>query len=270
MDRLDSGGQSFSLASATREDSSQQHLDDRAAELFGLFLERERDFGFNPAVVVEYPDAADPATSAFLNDPLTQIAARRAALAQSGDPVARVLVLTTHADRLGPALTGAGYQVLPIDMPAGPDHTAAFARDFPEAGPEAEPGRTLYLEVVNAADEKIRPGFALTMTDAAGRLCGGASGSLHRRDGRLYAYLATMTVVAGLPPGTGTKLAGAMLDFLRGLGVATVHLGTQTAGPFYEQVGFRVTRRLIPELRNRRTADGRVVPHDLVMLEMDL
>ena len=79
-----------------------------------------------------------------------------------------------------------------------------------------------------------------------------------------------MTVVAGLPPGTGTKLAGAMLDFLRGLGVATVHLGTQTAGPFYEQVGFRVTRRLIPELRNRRTADGRVVPHDLVMLEMDL
>ena len=61
-----------------------------------------------------------------------------------------------------------------------------------------------------------------------------------------------------------------MLDFLRGLGVATVHLGTQTAGPFYEQVGFRVTRRLIPELRNRRTADGRVVPHDLVMLEMDL
>ena len=34
--------------------------------------------------------------------------------------------------------------------------------------------------------------------------------------------------------------------------------------------GFRVTRRLIPELRNRRTADGRVVPHDLVMLEMDL
>ena len=76
--------------------------------------------------------------------------------------------------------------------------------------------------------------------------------------------------LAGLPPGTGTKLAGAMLDFLRGLGVSTVHLGTQTAGPFYEQVGFRVTRRLIPELRNRRTADGRVVPHDLVMLEMDL
>ena len=49
-----------------------------------------------------------------------------------------------------------------------------------------------------------------------------------------------------------------------------MHLGTQTAGPFYEQVGFRVTRRLIPELRNRRTADGRVVPHDLVMMEMDL
>ncbi len=79
-----------------------------------------------------------------------------------------------------------------------------------------------------------------------------------------------MTIVAGLPPGTGTRLAAAMLDFLRDLGVARVHLGTQTAGPFYEQVGFRVTHRLIPALRNRRAADGRRVEHDLVMLEMDL
>lgn len=266
MQPLTSGGISYALAGATRDTAPQQVLDDHARALFGLFLERERDFGFNPDVVTEYPDVADPESSAFLADPLTVIARHRPALAQSGAPVSRVMVLTTYADRLGPVLTAAGYRMQSIDMPAGPDHTAAFIHDFPEAGP----GRTLYLEAVNEADEKIRPGFALTMRDASGRLCGGASGSLHARDGRLYAYLATMTIMAGLPPGTGTKLAGAMLDFLRGLGVSTVHLGTQTAGPFYEQVGFRVTRRLIPELRNRRTADGRVVPHDLVMLEMDL
>jgi hypothetical protein len=267
MRTLTSGGIGFSLESATRATVPQQVLDDRAADLFALFLEREQEFGFNPAVVVEYPEAGDPETSAFLNDPLAQIAARRAALAQDGAPIGRVLVLTTYADRLGPALVAAGYRMLPIDMPAGPDHTAAFIRDFPEAG---ETRRTLYLEAVNEADEKIRPAYALTMTDAAGRLCGGACGSLHSRNGRLYAYLATMSITAGLPPGTGTLLAGAMLDFFRDQGVAAVHLGTQTAGPFYEGIGFHVTHRLIPALRNRKTAEGRVIQHDLVMLEMNL
>lgn len=266
MQTLTSSGTRFALDGASRDTVPQQVLDDRASALFALFLERERDFGVNPNVVVEYPEIGAPGTSAFLNDPLAAIAARREALAQDGDPVSRVIVLTTYADRIGPGLTAAGYQALPIDMPAGPDHTAAFIRDFSEPGT----GRTLYIEAVNEADEKIRPGFALTMTDSTGRLCGGACGSLHRRDGRTYAYLATMTIVAGLPPGTGTRLAAAMLDFLRDLGVARVHLGTQTAGPFYEQVGFHVTHRLIPALRNRQTADGRTIAHDLVMLEMDL
>lgn len=267
MQTLTSANAVFRLSAATRDNTPQAQLDQRAADLFALFLERERDYGFNPDVVVEYPDIADAGTGAFLDDPLALIAARRAALAASGAPVARVLVLTTYADRLGAALTAAGYQAQPIDMPAGPDHTAAFIRDFPEVGA----GRILYLESVNEADEKIRPAFALTMHDeASGRLCGGACGSLHARGGRLYAYLATMTVVAGLPLGTGTKLAGAMLDFLRGLGVGTVHLGTQTAGPFYEGVGFRVTHRLIPGLRNRKAPDGRVLHHDLVMLQMEL
>ena len=267
MQTLTSGGITFALAGATRDSVSQQVLDDRASALFGLFLERERDFGVNPAVVVEYPPLDDPdSNSAFLNDPLSTIAARRAALAQDGAPIARVIVLTTYADRVGPMLTAAGYQAQPIDMPAGPDHTATFVRDFPEI----QEGRTLYLEAVNESDEKIRPAFTLTMTDSTGRLCGGACGSLHSRDGRLYAYVATMTVIAGLPAGTGTRLAGEMLDFLRGLGVARAHLGTQTAGPFYEQVGFHVTHRLIPALRSRQAADGRTIPHDLVMLEMDL
>lgn len=117
-------------------------------------------------MVVEYPALEDPATSAFLNDPLAVIAACCAALARDGDPVARVIVLTTYADRLEPVLRAAGYLVQPIDMPAGPGPHRRLDPRFPETGA----GRTLYLEAVNEADEKIRPGFALTMRDASGRL----------------------------------------------------------------------------------------------------
>ena len=53
MRTLTSGGIGFSLESATRATVPQQVLDDRAADLFALFLEREQEFGFNPAVVVE-------------------------------------------------------------------------------------------------------------------------------------------------------------------------------------------------------------------------
>lgn len=266
MQELISGGARFTLQAATRSTASQQELDAQAGAIFALFLAREREFGFNPQVVTEYPGIADPETSAFLRDPVAEIARRRTDLAAEGPAIARVVVLTTYADRIGAALTDAGFAAHPIDMPAGPDQTAAFTRDFSQAGT----GRTLYLETVNEADEKIRPAFTITMRDAGGQLFGGACGSLHRRGGRLYAYLATMTLAAGLPPGTGTKLAGVMLDFLRAKGVGTVHLGTQTAGPFYEQLRFRITHRLIPALRNRQGADGSPVTHDLVMMKMDL
>ena len=162
-------------------------------------------------------------------------------------------------------MTAAGYRADQIDMPAGPDHTYAFTLDR-----DAGAARTLYLEAVDEADEKIRPGFVIKLTDADGRLCGGACGSIHDRDGRRFAYLAMMTLVPGMPAGTGTMLAGALFAALRQQGVATVHLGTQTAGRFYEKIGFDVTHRLVRHLRTRVAADGRQIDDDLVMLRMDL
>lgn len=256
-ERIEIAGKDFTLEALTST-APRAALDAAAAEIFGLFLQREQEFGVNPNVVVEYP--AIDADGPFLTDPAGHVAAR---LAQDA-PFGRVVILTTFADRIHDKLVVAGFTAQPIDMPAGPDHTGSFIRDLPGGAP-----RTLYLEAVNEADEKIRPNFALRLLDEDGKLQGGACGSIHARNGRHYAYLATMTLAPGLPAGTGTKLARALLDLLRAEGVATVHLGTQTAGPFYEKIGFRVTQRLVPALRNRQQ-DGRVIPHDLVMMALDL
>lgn len=259
MTSIQIDGTAFTLQALT--DAARSELDAAAAEIFGLFLLREPEFGFNPDVVTEYPPIE--AGSPFLRDPVGFVTTR---LAEAADtPFDRVVILTTFADQVSDPLVAQGFIALPIDMPAGPDQTAAFTLDLTKA-----PTRTLYLEAVNEADEKIRPNFTLRLLDADGALQGGACGSIHDRDGRRYAYLATMTLAAGLPAGTGTRLAGALLDLLRAEGVATVHLGTQTAGPFYEKIGFRVTHRLIPALRNRMGADGRVIAHDLVMMALDL
>ncbi|MEZ5799010.1 MAG: hypothetical protein R3D63_16950 [Paracoccaceae bacterium] len=252
----------FTLEILTADTAAQDRLDAGAAELFGLFLSREAEFGFNPDVVVDYPDIA--AGGAFLADPAGYVAARRDA---AGAPVDRVVVLTTLAPRVGAALEALGFLARPIDMPAGPDGTAAFLWPPVE---EAAAGRVLYVEAVDEADPKIRPNFVLRLLDETGALQGGACGSIHARDGRPYAYLATMTLAGGLPPGTGTRLAAALVAVLRRAGVAKVHLGTQTAGPFYEKLGFRTVLRLIPALRHRQTPEGRQVPHDLVMMELDL
>lgn len=122
---------------------------------------------------------------------------------------------------------------------------------------------------MDEADEKIRPTFVFSLTDAEGRLCGGAFGAVHERRGRRYAWLSVLAVAEGLPPMTGTRLAEAMLDALRAMGVVTVHLGTQTAGRFYQKLGFRVTHRLACGLRRRATPAGRTVEEDLVMLARD-
>jgi hypothetical protein len=78
---------------------------------------------------------------------------------------------------------------------------------------------------VNEADEKIRPSFSIELRDVAGRLRGGACGAVHEFNGKRFVYLAAMTMDVGLPPSTGIALGEALLDFLRSLGVSTVHLG---------------------------------------------
>ncbi|WP_225412577.1 GNAT family N-acetyltransferase [Stigmatella hybrida] len=251
------------LTSHRRRAAGQPSLDRIATELFALFQAREAEFGFNPQVFVEYPELGAPETSPLLLDPSVYIDRRIAALEQAGDPIGRIVILTTFGDKLAAPLAAAGYRMTRIDMPAGPDFTCYFEKDRAVR----RPGRTLYVEAVNEADEKIRPSFALQLHDGRGELRGGACGAVHDRDGARFCYLSTMTLDTGLPPGTGRKLGEALIDFLRMEGVGTIHLGTQTAGPFYEKLGFSTVHRVVPDLRVRRADNGSVALTDLVMME---
>lgn len=266
MKSITVGSQTFEVNVFTLADTARSQLDAKARGIYEMFAERELEFGFNPAVIVEYPSIADPATSDFLADPNTYISNRVNELEKSG-PISRVVVLTTFGQRLLGSLAASGYAPVKIDMPAGPDNTYAFSLD---RNVEGGHGRLLYLEAVNEADEKIRPTFVLQLMNNEGRLCGGACGAVHARDGKKFAYLATLTLAPGLPPTTGARLSQTMLDVLKAQGVTTVHLGTQTAGRFYEKLGFRVTHRLVQGLRTRVADDGRAVSDDLMMLAMDL
>lgn len=264
MPLLTIAGHSFTLEALTLSNSSEERLRDSAAAVSALFLEREREFSVHPSVVVDFPDLADTSATGFLADAPAYVARRLVSMRGSPSAI-RIVVLTTYGDIVGPSFTARGYEMVPIDMPAGPDHTAAFIRDPAHAVCDV---RTLYIEAVNEADEKIRPSFVLRLVDMRGQLCGGACGSIHERDGVRYAYLATMTLMSGMPQGSGTAIVEQLMHFLRVQRVRTVHLGTQTAGRFYEKMGFKVEHRLIHNLRVRQDR-GQDVFGDLVMLSMD-
>lgn len=258
-------GHLYTLQALTLADTAPHTLRDGSAALFKLFVEREAEFKVHPSVVIHYPDVSDTSNSGFLADAAAYVA-RQAASMVKGGPALQTVVLTTYGDRVWESLEAAGYAALRIDMPAGPEHTAAFV-----LAPSAPCGdvQTLYIEAVNEDDEKIRPSFMLQLTDANGRLCGGACGAIHEREGKRYAYLATMAMASGMPTGSGTALGHQLVQFLRSQGVATVHLGTQTAGRFYTKLGFKVDHVLVRKLRVRHQG-GLEIPGDLVMLSMDL
>lgn len=260
------GTEAFSFSVMTQADTPRAQLDSEAVSIHQLFAEREREFGFGPDVVVEYPPIGKPQTSGFLSDPVGYIATRVAEL-QKSCPISQIVVLTTYGQQLLGPLSAAGYRPVQIDMPAGPDHTYAFTL---ERDVQATNACSLYLEAVNEADDKIRPTFVLKLVDGNGRLCGGACGSVHERDGKRFAYLATLTLAPGLPPTTGMRLAEAMIEALHRQGVSKIHLGTQTAGRFYEKLGFRVTHRLVKGLRTRMSGSGKHLSDDLVMMSIDL
>lgn len=266
MPDLTIAGHPFELHTFTLDDAAATTLDNESAAIFGLFLTREAEFGVHPSVVIDYPDLSDGAETGFLADAAAYVAHRAQSMADDATAI-RIVVLTTYGDRVGASFKAAGYQTIPIDMPAGPDHTAAFIRD---PGGSCAVTRTLYVEAVNEQDEKIRPSFVLKLTDPSGQLRGGACGVIHERRGKRYAYLATMTLAAGMPEGSGTAMVAQLLQFLRDQRVETVHLGTQTAGRFYEKAGFKVEHRLIRNLRVRRQTDGLEVFGDLVMLSREL
>ncbi len=265
MRNLSIAGRSFQLNVFTLADTAKETIRDQSAAIFDLLLEREAEFGVHASVVIDYPDLSDTSESGFLADAATY-AARRAASVAEGSPVTRIVVLTTYGDVVRSSFEAAGYDFIAIDMPAGPEHTAAFVL---EPSAPCSGGRTLYIEAVNEDDEKIRPSFVLKLSDQSGRLCGGACGSIHERQGKRYAYLATMTLASGMPRGTGAAIVEQLVRFLRDQKVAAVHLGTQTAARFYEKSGFKVEHRLIRNLRIRRK-NGQEVLGDLVMLSMTL
>jgi len=250
----------LSISKLSAPTATQDQLDASAMAIFELFIERETEFATSEDVAIDYPDIAG--STQFLSDPLAYISAR---LEQAeGAQFGHVVILTTFANMVGEALERAGYAATRIDMPAGPDFTSAYHFKTGD-GP-----RTLYIEAVNETDPKIRASFAMELRDGGSKLVGGACGSIHRRDGKAYAYLATMTLGAGLPSGTGTMLDEQLVAFLRELGVSTVDLGTQTAGPFYQRLGYRIAHTVLPKLRYRITADGNRAYTDLVMLRRDL
>jgi hypothetical protein len=201
----------LSLKRKTLRNASQAELDEAAGKLFSMFVEREKEFGFNPAIVVDYPDVTDPDASPFLDDAAGYIDRLVTRLEGEGAPIDQIVALTTFGARLTEPLMQAGFVGAPIDMPAGPDDTTWYRRKPISSGA----GRTLYLEAVNEADPKIRPSFALELHDSDAKLRGGACGSIHKRDGARYAYLATMTLDAGLPAGTGQWLGEALIAFMR-------------------------------------------------------
>lgn len=250
----------FTLADTTKE-----MLREQSAAIFELFLKREAEFKVHESVVIDYPDLSEPSTSRFLAD-AAGYAASRAALMQDDIAAIRIVILTTYSNIVRANLEAADYGFIAIDMPAGPEHTAAFILE-PSAGDGK--GRTLYIEAVNEDDDKIKPSFALVLSDATGQLCGGACGSIHESQGKRYAYLATMALASAQPQGTGTAMMEQLIQFLRSQNVAVVHLGTQTAAKFYEKMGFKVDHRLINKLRVRHE-EGKEVTGDLVMLSMTL
>ncbi|MBP8159510.1 MAG: GNAT family N-acetyltransferase [Aeromonas sp.] len=235
--------------------STPDELTEQQLALFPLLQLREQEFGFNPNVIVHYPEAG------FLGSPIGYLNQLIGEQLQQGYFINQVVILTTYQVLSSP-LMQAGYQHEAVHMPAGPDHTAIFRW---QCGTHPA-GKTLYVEVVNEQDPKIRPTFVLMLRDEHGKLQGGMSGSIWTKEERRYAYIGTVVVQPGQPAGTGTLLANTVLEYLSLQRVCEINLGTQTAEPFYTRLGFRAIHHIVPALRHRTTKDGTELPHNLVIM----
>lgn len=235
--------------------STPDELSEKQLALFALLQLREQEFGFNPDVIVHYPEAS------FLTAPLDYLDQRILEQQQQGHFINEVVILTTYLQVQAP-LVERGYRHEAVHMPAGPDHTAIFRV---QCGTHVA-GKTLYVEAVNEQDLKIRPTFVLMLRDEHGEPQGGMSGSIWTKEERRYAYIGTVAVQPGQPAGTGTLLASTVLEYLMQQGVCEVNLGTQTAEPFYTKLGFQTIHHIVPALRHRIAEDGTELPHNLVIM----
>jgi N-acetylglutamate synthase-like GNAT family acetyltransferase len=235
--------------------STPDELSEKQLALFALLQLREQEFGFNPDVIVHYPEAS------FLTAPLDYLDQRILEQQQQGHLINEVVILTTYL-QVQALLGERGYRHEAVHMPAGPDHTAIFRV---QCGTHVA-GKTLYVEAVNEQALKIRPTFVLMLRDEHGELQGGMSGSIWTKEERRYAYIGTVAVQPGQPAGTGTLLASTVLEYLMQQGVCEVNLGTQTAEPFYTKLGFQTIHHIVPALRHRIAEDGTELPHNLVIM----
>jgi N-acetylglutamate synthase-like GNAT family acetyltransferase len=235
--------------------STPDELSEKQLALFALLQLREQEFGFNPDVIVHYPEAS------FLTAPLDYLDQRILEQQQQGHLINEVVILTTYL-QVQALLGERGYRHEAVHMPAGPDHTAIFRV---QCGTHVA-GKTLYVEAVNEQALKIRPTFVLMLRDEHGELQGGMSGSIWTKEERRYAYIGTVAVQPGQPAGTGTLLASTVLEYLMQQGVCEVNLGTQTAEPFYTKLGFQTIHHIVSALRHRIAEDGTELPHNLVIM----
>ncbi|WP_426010148.1 hypothetical protein [Aeromonas salmonicida] len=160
--------------------STPDELTEQQLALFTLLQLREQEFGFNPNVIVHYPEAG------FLGSPIGYLNQLISEQLQQGYFINQVVILTTY-QILNSPLMQAGYQHEAVHMPAGPDHTAIFRW---QCGTHPA-GKTLYVEVVNEQDPKIRPTFVLVLRDEHGKPQGGMSGSIWTKEERRCATGAT-------------------------------------------------------------------------------
>ena len=262
------GRAAFELIVMTDADTLREQLDAEAQTIDQIFVERDAEFGVGADIIDDYPSILDPKTSRFLLDPAAYIA-RRATEVQIEQKarVGRIIVLTNYGQSLLEPLSNAGYTSDQIYMLAGPARLHVFTLDL---GLNKGPAVTLFFDAVDYAVGKHRPTFVIKLLDSRGEVCGGICGSIHKRDGQRFTYIATFTLKAGLPPTTDTRLAEAMISFLRRKGVISVDLITQTAGRFYEKLGFQITHRVVEGFRTRIESDGQWRREDLMILNMKL
>lgn len=262
------GGADFELIVMTDTDTLRDRLEMEVHAIEQIFIDRDAEFGHSDHIIDEYPWIRDSKTSCFLLDPAGYIARRTAEVEiEQQVRVGRIIVFTTNGQCLLEPLSNAGYASDQIDMPAWSARLHTFTLNL---GLSRDPDVTLFFDAVDYAIGKQRPTFVIKLLDSGGKLCGGASGSVHERGKQRFAYIATFTLKAGLPRTTGTRLAEAMISFFRHQGVNSVDLITQTAGVFYEKLGFQITHCVVEGIRTRVESDGQFRSEDLMILNIRL
>lgn len=244
------------ISQYTIENCNGEELNRQRQKVLDLLIERDKDFLFAPSVHVVYPIVEQ-----FLQSPVAYI---QKLLIQYKE-INSIVLLTTYGSLLQKDLCMNGYTYEKINMPAAPEHTAMFTKKH--AIFNTEQSKTLYIELVDEDDERIKPSVVLTLSNADNCFYGGVCSSMQRVGDDLYAYLSIMAVSASAPKGAGTALLKAVIAYWQKQGVKAMHLGTQTASGFYLNNGFKIIHHVLPHIRLQLLPDGSFRNQDLVMME---